>query len=133
MLDHCFGLILICFEVLLNPESHLVETEYSISIEIQSFEGGPEFILVVVIVDEVDDEDKHSVLDSGLLHFFEFVHVDQGVDDESALDLLFLTLLQVGLEPAVFHDLHHRQSFADVSLQHLLEQEDSSFGDILPE
>ena len=75
----------------------------------------------VALRDEVHDEDDDSILDGCSLDLFELVHVHQHICHYLVLDVLFLPIFQVLLQPLALHYFSHGESFVDVAVYHLLD------------
>lgn len=65
MISHDLSLIHWNFHIFLQANSHLLQTQHSVSVEVQCLEGSDQLILALALVDEVNDEDKYTVLDVG--------------------------------------------------------------------
>lgn len=92
MLSHYLGLLVRDLHVLGQSDCHLFEAEHAVPVQVQSLEGLNQLVLIVAVTDEVDDEDQDSVLDVGLLHLFELLHVHEGVQHKVGLHLFLLSL-----------------------------------------
>ena len=98
-----------------------MQTQHSISIQIKSFEGLEELVFIITFIDKIHYEDHHSILDWCFFYLFEFFYVHEDIGDYIVLNMFFLSLSDMLLQPFVLHNFNHWGSFIDISVYHFLD------------